>query len=74
MSITDKLAQAVSTPAVEVTADAVDDALAAAEFEGGLDARSCMQAALAAAYPALVQQVERLTAEVAQLKGANNGS
>jgi hypothetical protein len=44
MSITEKLAQAVSTPAVEVTADAVDDALAAAEFEGGLDARSCMQA------------------------------
>jgi hypothetical protein len=76
----ESVAQAVSTPAVEVTADAVE---VAAEFIYGTfdgskshpwvergnslkqgDARDIARQLVAKTFPALVQQVERLTAEV----------
>lgn len=60
-----------STPAGEVTADAVEVALEAFHDDCGPDGSmtlfsSKMQAALAAAFPALVQQVERLKGSLSQ--------
>jgi hypothetical protein len=68
------LAEYDATPAGEVTADAVQIALDSwygldGGLHGGADSeeRQRMQAALAAAYPALVQQVERLHEDKAGL-------
>jgi hypothetical protein len=59
-----------ATPAVEVTADAVEVARTKLGSYAKYIGTKELQAALAAALPALVQQVERLTAEVADLRAS----